>query len=284
MSNARLTIRDFQKLKADGSFIPMLTAYDATSARLGEAAGIPALLVGDSVGMVVQGHTTPVPVTLDQIIYHAQIVVRVTQQPLIIGDLPFMTYNISPEQALANGARLMQEGGVGAIKMEGGGYLAPTIARIVEAGIPVMGHIGLQPQSVHKYGGMRVQGRDNVEAARHLIDDAVRVQAAGAFAIVLEGVPVELAQRITERLHIPTIGIAAGPHCDGQVQVFHDLLGLDESLHLRHVRRYAEGAQVLRDAIAQYAADVRAGSFPTAEHAFSMKPEVLAALDGADVD
>ncbi|MCC6616821.1 MAG: 3-methyl-2-oxobutanoate hydroxymethyltransferase [Anaerolineae bacterium] len=284
---SRTTVRDFQKMKAEGTPIAMLTAYDETSARLGELAGVNALLVGDTLGMVIQGHQTTLPVTLDHIIYHAQIVTRVTTVPFIIGDMPFMTYNISPEQAMANAGRLMQESGVGAVKMEGGASLAPTIARIVQAGIPVMGHIGLQPQSVHKYGGMRVQGRDDAEDARRLLADAHAVQDAGAFAMVVEGVPVELGKMITEQVHIPTIGIAAGPHCDGQVQVFHDLLGLFDAFKPRHVRRYIEGAKLFREAIASYVDDVQNHRFPTAEHAFAMKPDVLAALtsmNGADED
>ncbi|MCL4251026.1 MAG: 3-methyl-2-oxobutanoate hydroxymethyltransferase [Anaerolineae bacterium] len=281
---SRFTVRDIHKLKEDGTPIAMLTAYDETSARLAELAGVPMLLVGDSLGMVIQGHQTPLPVTLDHIIYHAQIVTRVTTQPLVVGDMPFMTYNISPEQALANAGRLMQASGVGAIKMEGGTYLAPTIARIVQAGIPVMGHVGLQPQSIHKYGGMRVQGRDNVDAARKLLADAQAVEDAGAFAMVVEGVPVELGKMITEQVRIPTIGIAAGPHCDGQVQVFHDLLGLFDAFQPRHVRRYAEGAQVFREAIASYVDDVKNRRFPTDEHAFAMKPEVLAQLNGTETE
>jgi 3-methyl-2-oxobutanoate hydroxymethyltransferase len=244
------------------------------------------LLVGDTLGMVIQGHDNPVPVTLDHVIYHAQIVTRVTRKPLVIGDMPFMSYNVSVEQALANTARMMQEGGVGAVKMEGGEYLAPTIARIVAVGMPVIGHIGLQPQSVFKVGGMRLQGKD-VDAARQLLRDAKAVEDAGASLLIIESVPAELGKMITESVHIPTIGIGAGADCDGQVQVFHDLLGLFEDFVPRHTRRYAEGASVFKAALADYADDVRARRFPTASNAFAMKPDVLAALqnpNGADDD
>lgn len=274
----RATIRDFRKMKEEGTPITMLTAYDVTSARLAEAAGIDSILVGDSLGMVIQGHDNPVPVTLEHVIYHAQIVTRVTEKPLVIGDMPFMTYSVSTEQALINCARMMQEGGVGAVKMEGGESLAPTIERIVEAGIPVMGHIGLLPQSVHKLGGLkRMQGKD-VDSARRLLQDAVAVENAGAFAMVVEGVPAELGRLITQRVNIPTIGIAAGPDCDGQVQVFHDLLGLFEAFMPKHAKRYVEGASLFKSAIMQYAEDVRSRRFPTADHAVHMTQEVLSAL------
>lgn len=273
----RVTVKEFQRMKDAREPIAMLTAYDSTSARLGEAAGAVALLVGDSVGMVVQGHETPIPVTLEHIIYHASIVTRVTSRALVIGDMPFMTYTISPEQAMANAARLVQEGGVGAVKLEGGEVVAPMIRRLVEVGIPVMGHVGLQPQSVHKVGGMRVQGKD-LEAAQQLIRDAEAVQAAGAFAVVLESVPAPLAQLITERLRIPTIGIGAGPACDGQVQIFHDLLALFDAFVPRHTKQYAQVGTIAREALTAYVEDVKNRAFPTDENSFTMKPEVLAAL------
>jgi len=279
----RITVRDIQKMKDDHEPIVMLTAYDATSARLSEAAGVPMLLVGDTLGMVIQGHEYPIPVTLDHIIYHASIVTRVTKQALVVGDMPFMSYHVSIEQALTNAGRLMQESGVSAIKMEGGESLAETISRMVDAGIPVMGHIGLMPQSVNQVGGFRVQGRD-FDSAQHLLRDAHAVQAAGAFALVLESVPAQLAQMITEQLHIPTIGIGAGVHCDGQVQVFHDIMGLFEEFVPRHTKQYAHMAVDMRAAISAYVHDVQTRSFPTAENSFSMKDEVIAALraDGSD--
>ncbi len=273
----RNTVRDIQKMKTEGVPIVMLTAYDATSARLSEAAGVPMLLVGDTLGMVIQGHEYPIPVTLDHIIYHASIVTRVTKQALVVGDMPFMSYHVSVEQALTNTGRLMQESGVSAVKMEGGESLAETIRRVVDAGIPVMGHIGLMPQSVNQVGGFRVQGRD-LNSAQRLLRDADAVQAAGAFAIVLESVPAPLAQMITERLRIPTIGIGAGVHCSGQVQVFHDILGLFDDFVPRHTKRYAELGAEMREAIAAYVGDVQTRSFPTAENSFSMNEEILTAL------
>jgi 3-methyl-2-oxobutanoate hydroxymethyltransferase len=279
----RITVRDIQKMKDDHEPVVMLTAYDATSARLSEAAGVPMLLVGDTLGMVIQGHEYPIPVTLDHIIYHASIVTRVTKQALVVGDMPFMSYHVSVEQALTNTGRLMQESGVSAIKMEGGESLAETIRRVVEAGIPVVAHIGLMPQSVNQMGGFRVQGRD-LESAQQLLRDAHAVQAAGAFAVVLESVPAPLAQMITDRLHIPTIGIGAGPHCDGQVQVFHDILGLFEEFVPRHTRQYAQLGAEMREAISAYVRDVQTHNFPTAENSFTMKDDVLTALraDGLD--
>lgn len=273
----RLTIRDVQKMKLDGEAIAMITAYDANSARISEEAGVPMILVGDSLGMVVQGHTSTVPVKLEHMIYHSEIVVRVTERPLVVGDLPFMTYSISTEQAMTNAARLMQESGVGAVKLEGGEFIAPTIARIVEAGIPVMGHIGLTPQSVNQFGGFRVQGRE-ISSARRLLNDALAIQEAGAFALVLELVPGPLAQFITERLEIPTIGIGAGIGCDGQVQVFHDLLTLAGEFLPRHAKQYANIGDLMRAAVTQYVAEVKGHSFPTDAHSFNMNKEILETL------
>ena len=275
----RTTILSIQKMKVDGQRIPMITAYDAAMARLVEAAGIPMILVGDSLGMTVQGHETTVPVTLEDIIYHTQAVVRGTSKALIVFDLPFMTYTVSVEQALTNAGRAIQEGGAGAVKLEGGVHMAPTVARVVQAGIPVMAHIGLTPQSVYQLGGWRIQGRD-ANSARHLIDDALALQEAGAFAIVLETIPAPLAKDITARLHIPTIGIGAGPDCDGQVQVFHDLLGLLESRPPKHAKQYAQLNEVIKQAIATYVGEVRDGSFPTEANSFAMDEATLAELYG----
>ncbi len=274
----RTTIRDLQRLKTEGQRFAMLTAYDATAARLVEAADIPVILVGDSLGMVVQGQATTIPVTLEQMIYHTQMVVRGTHQALIVADLPFATYQVSPEQALISAARLLQEGGAGAVKLEGGEALAPTVARLTEAGIPVMAHIGLTPQHVHQLGGWRVQGRA-LQAARALVAAAKAHEASGAFAIVLEGIPSALAARITARIGIPTIGIGAGVGCDAQVQVFHDLLGLIEDFTPKHARHYAELGAAIRAAVRQYAADVQAGVFPTEAQSFSMEDSILAQLD-----
>ncbi|MFN8529891.1 MAG: 3-methyl-2-oxobutanoate hydroxymethyltransferase [Anaerolineae bacterium] len=273
----RLTVRDIQKMKVDGEAIPVLTAYDAPSAKICDLAGVPIILVGDSLGMVVQGHETPIPVTLEHMIYHASMVSRVAKHALIVGDLPFMTYNASIEQAMISSGRLMQEGGVNAVKLEGGVRNAETIDRIVKAGIPVMGHIGLTPQSVNQLGGMRVQGRE-LDGARELLADAKAVEEAGAFAIVLESMPAPLGEMITSNLKIPTIGIGAGPGCDGQVQVWHDILGIFDDFLPRHTRRYAELSTVMRDAVTAYVEDVKAHQFPTADNSFSMKDEVLNSL------
>jgi 3-methyl-2-oxobutanoate hydroxymethyltransferase len=275
----RITVRDFQKMTDAGEKIAVLTAYDATSAFLAEAAGATALLVGDSLGMVVQGHSSTIPVTLEQSIYHAQMVVRSTQRAMIIGDLPFMSYKISTEQAMTSAARMMQEGGVGAVKLEGGEYVAASIQRIVQAGIPVMGHIGLTPQSVNQFGGFRVQGKD-IFTAQQLLQDALAIEAAGAFSIVLELIPTELAQEISERLRIPTIGIGAGPNCDGQVQVYHDLLGLHPSFGPRHSKQYANAGKVIQDALSRFVEEVKVGQFPTSENSSTMSAEVLAEIRG----
>ncbi|GAB1420960.1 3-methyl-2-oxobutanoate hydroxymethyltransferase [Anaerolineales bacterium] len=274
----RLNIRDIQAMKRNGQPIAMLTAYDLVSARLGERAGIPMLLVGDTLGMVIQGHNSTIPVTLDQIIYHASIVSRVTEKALIVGDLPFMTYSVSAEQALENAGRLMQEAGVTCVKLEGGKEMAPTIERLVKAGIPVMAHVGLTPQSVNQFGGFRVQGKE-LESAKMILEDALAVEAAGAFSIVLELVPSELSKLITERLRIPTIGIGAGVHCDGQVQVFHDILGLFDDFIPKHTTRYTELGEVIEKALERYREDVEARQFPTSANSFAMNPDLIAALE-----
>jgi 3-methyl-2-oxobutanoate hydroxymethyltransferase len=273
----RITTRDIQKMKTDGEPITMLTAYDATSAYISEAVGVPMLLVGDSLGMVIQGHDSTLPVTLEQMLYHASLVTRVTKKALVIGDLPFMSYNVSVEQALTNAGRMMQEAGVGAVKLEGGEPVAPTITRLVQAGIPVMGHVGLTPQSVNQFGGFRVQGKD-VDSARHLIRQAEIVQEAGAFAIVLELLPTELAQIITERLRIPTIGIGAGVNCDGQVQVFHDIVALFPSFGPRHSKVYAQVGEIMQQAVGEYVAEVKQRQFPAEAHSTVLNEAVLAAL------
>lgn len=273
----RTSVTYFQDRKEQGIPIVMLTAYDATSARLAEKAGIEVLLVGDTLGMVVQGHETTLPVTLDEMLYHTRLVVRGTQKAFVVGDLPFMTYNLSPEQALENAARFLQQAGAQSVKLEGGRYMGPTIHRLVQSGIPVMAHIGLTPQSVYRLGGWRVQGRSAAEAAR-LLDDARAVEDAGAFAVVLELVPTELAALISQRLRIPTIGIGAGPGCDGQVQVWHDLLGLFEAFVPKHTHQYATLGQTISAALAAYKADVEQRQFPTVAHAARMAQDLLAGL------
>ncbi|GAB5490017.1 MAG: 3-methyl-2-oxobutanoate hydroxymethyltransferase [Phototrophicaceae bacterium] len=273
----RLTIRDIQKMKTNSQPITMLTAYDATSAGIAEQADIPMILVGDTLGMVVQGHDSTIPVKLEHMIYHAEIVTRVTNKPFVVGDLPFMTYSVSPEQALENSGKLMQQAGVSAVKLEGGETMAPTIKRITEAGIPVMAHIGLIPQSVNQFGGFRVQGKQ-IESARQLIRDALAVQEAGAFAVVLELVPSTLSTLITEKLTIPTIGIGAGVGCDGQVQVFHDILALFNDFVPKHTKQYTNVHDIMMRAVQQYHTEVIDRDFPTDDNGFTMSDDVIATL------
>ena len=267
-------------MKRAGEKIPMVTAYDYTAARIAAAAGIPILLVGDSLGMVVLGHDSTIPVTMDDMVRHTQMVRRGSAPALVVADLPFLAYQIDASHALRNAGRLLQEGGAHTVKLEGGVAIADSVRRIVDAGIPVMGHIGLTPQSVHALGGYRVQGRTKA-AAQRLLDDARALQDAGAYAVVLECVPAPLAQLITQRLDIPTIGIGAGPDCDGQVQVFHDLLGLFSDFVPQHARRYANLADDIGAAFRQYAADVRRGAFPSAAESFTMNENLLSDLTDA---
>jgi 3-methyl-2-oxobutanoate hydroxymethyltransferase len=246
----------------------MLTAYDATFARLLDEAGVDVLLVGDSLGMVIQGHDTTLPVTLDEMIYHTRSVARGASRAHVVGDMPFMSYQASPEDGLRSAGRLLKEGGAHAVKLEGGAELGETVHRLVRAGIPVMGHVGLTPQSVHAMGGFRVQGKDADSAAR-IRDDARALEQAGAYAVVLEGIPAPLAAEITSTLEIPTIGIGAGPSCDGQVLVIYDLLGMNDAFKPKFVKRYEHFAQRIRGAATEYIEEVRRGAFPTAEHSFS---------------
>ena len=274
------TIRKLAQMKRDGEKIPMVTAYDYTAARIADAAGIPIILVGDSLGMVVLGYDSTIPVTMDDMVRHTRMVSRGASDALIVADLPFMAYQVDANEAMRNAGRLMQEGGAHTVKMEGGVAIADTVRRIVDAGAPVMGHIGLTPQSVNALGGYRVQGRTRA-TARRLLDDAVALQDAGAYSVVLECVPSPLAKVITERLTIPTIGIGAGPDCDGQVQVFHDMLGLFSDFLPKHARRYATLADDITAAFRQYADDVRAGAFPAESESFTMNEALLSdLLDG----
>jgi 3-methyl-2-oxobutanoate hydroxymethyltransferase len=271
--NMRTTIQDIQKMKERGERIPMVTAYDYTSAQIVEqAAAIPMILVGDSLGMVVLGHPSTLPVTLDDMIYHTRAVVRGSKQALIIGDMPFLSYT-SVEQSLHSAGRFLQEAGAQAVKLEGGAETAPLVRGLVERGIPVMGHIGFTPQSVNQIG-TRVQGKD-ADRAHQLLNDALALEAAGIFALVLELMPAELAREITTRLRVPTIGIGAGPWCDGQVQVWHDIFGLYTDFVPRHARRYTTLADTLASALAAYSDDVRSGAFPTEEHSVSMDAQTL---------
>jgi 3-methyl-2-oxobutanoate hydroxymethyltransferase len=271
MDRKKVTVPDVLRMKAAGERLTMVTAYDHAFARLLDEAGVELLLVGDSLGMVVQGLPTTLPVTLDEIVYHTRMVVRGRQRALVVGDLPFGSYQASPTQAVESAVRLVKDGGAEAVKLEGGIHMARTIEAIAAIDVPVMGHVGLTPQSVHRMGGHRVQGRRSGRAAGErdrVLDDARAVQAAGAFAVVLECIPLDLAAEITAELTIPTIGIGAGPHCDGQVLVLHDLIGLSDAWTPRFAKRYAEvGREVVRAASA-YVEEVKGGAFPSEAQAF----------------
>lgn len=272
----RVTIGDLLELKRRGERFAMVTAYDYTSARLAERAGLPLMLVGDSVGTVIQGHDTTLPVTLDQMVYHAQMVVRGSDHALVVGDLPFMTY-ASVADALRNAARLFQEAGVQAVKLEGADDMLEVVSALTTHGLPVMGHLGYTPQSVHSFGRQIVRGK-TVSQARKLIDDAVALQEAGAFAVVLECVPAPLAARVTATLRVPTIGIGSGPGCDGQVQVWHDLLGLFPDFVPRHAGQYAKLGDLATEALKVYAAEVAEGAFPSDKHSSALPDETMRAL------
>ena len=268
----RTTLLDLRRMKAAGRRIPMLTAYDYPSARIADRAGVPLLLVGDSLGMVVHGHDTTLPVSLDDMVRHAAAVVRGAENALVISDLPFLTY-ASADDAVVAARRLMQEAKVQAVKLEGGARVAPIVEHLTQFGVPVMGHLGFTPQSQHTLG-VRVQAKE-AACARRLIEDALALEAAGAFAVVLELVPAELAAEVTKRLRVPTIGIGAGAGCDGQVQVWHDLLGLFETSP-RHAKRYAEIGAAIESAIRAYASDVGDGLFPTSAQSSKMDTDELA--------
>ena len=268
-----ITLRDVQRMKDQGERIAMITAYDHASARLADRAGTPLVLVGDSLGMVMHGHPTTLPVTLDDMVRHSAAVVRGAGNALVIGDLPFLTY-AGEADAVASSRRLMQEAGVHAVKLEGGAPVAASVRRLTELGVPVMGHLGFTPQSQHQLG-LRVQGKAASDA-RRLLEDALLLQDAGAFAIVLELVPAQLASALSERLRIPTIGIGAGAGCSGQVQVWHDLLGLLDGKSPRHARRYADIGAAIETAIGAYVDDVKSGAFPTAAQSSSMDEAELA--------
>jgi 3-methyl-2-oxobutanoate hydroxymethyltransferase len=258
-----VTVPDFLAAKANGRRLTMLTAYDYTMARLLDASGVDGLLVGDSLGMVVQGQPDALAVTLDEMVYHTRLVTRGARRALVVADLPFMSYQVSPQQAVESAGRLLKEGGAHAVKLEGGARSAAAVAAVTAADIAVMGHVGLTPQSVRRLGGFKVQ-RD----AARLLDDARAVEAAGAFALVVECVPTDLAARITEAVKVPTIGIGAGPRCDGQVLVTYDLLGLFEDFRPRFVKQYADLGRAVAEAAGAYCREVRDGAFPAEEHGF----------------
>jgi 3-methyl-2-oxobutanoate hydroxymethyltransferase len=273
----RITINQIKEMKSKGEKITMLTAYDYATAKLVDEAGIPLILVGDSLGMVVLGYESTIPVTMEEMLHHTKAVVRGTKQAMVVGDMPFMTYHISVEDALYNAALFIQEGGAQAVKLEGGVTVAEKVRRIVECGIPVMGHIGLTPQSIHQFGGFKLQGK-TPEAAARLLEDAQALEEAGAFAIVLETIPAQLAKIITEKLSIPTIGIGAGIDCDGQVQVINDILGSFTEFVPKHAKQYAKLTDIISKAVTQYDKEVKAGKFPTERQSYSIDESLLAEL------
>ncbi|NMA75526.1 MAG: 3-methyl-2-oxobutanoate hydroxymethyltransferase [Bacteroidales bacterium] len=278
MQKRKLTVPQFKEMKQAAKKIKMVTAYDYPTAVLVDRTEIEMILVGDSLGMVVLGYEGTVPVTMDDMVHHLRPVVKGAPNTFIVGDLPFMSYNITREDAIYNAGRLMKEGGADCIKLEGGVIMAPTVKAIVDAGIPVMAHIGLTPQTVSALGGFKVQGSD-ANVAKKIIEDAIALEKAGAFSIVLECIPAPVARIITERLSIPVIGIGAGPWCDGQVLVTHDMLGLFDRFVPRFVKQYAKVGDIIVDALTQYAEDVNAGTFPDLNHSFTMKEEELRQLE-----
>jgi 3-methyl-2-oxobutanoate hydroxymethyltransferase len=281
----RITVHELRRMKDAGEKIAVITAYDATAARLVDAAGVDVVLVGDSLGMVVQGHDSTLPVTLEQMIYHSAAVrrglARSGGRAHLVGDLPFGSYQASADEAVKSAMRLAAEGGVEAVKLEGGQDYADVIRRVVRAGVPVMGHIGLTPQSVHRMGGYVVQGKDS-EKAQQLLRDARALELAGCYAIVLECIPAELARIITSQLRVPTIGIGAGPHCDGQVLVVNDLLGLDAGFTPKFVKRFAELGAAISDAVGAYVGEVKRQQFPADAHSFHSSAVRLVPVPGDD--
>jgi len=273
----RTTINKIKDMKQKGEKISMLTAYDYATAKIVDEVGIPLILVGDSLGMVVLGYESTIPVTIEEMLHHTKAVVRGTKQAMVIGDMPFMTYHLSIDDTLKNAARFIQEAGAQAIKLEGGVTVAEKVKRIVECGIPVMGHIGLTPQSINQFGGFKVQGK-TPEAATKLLKDARALDEAGAFAIVLETVPAPLASLITSEISIPTIGIGAGAGCDGQVQVINDILGSFTDFVPKHAKQYAKLADIIQKAVTEYDNEVKTGSFPTDKQSFSMDEGILAQI------
>lgn len=265
--NKKITVSYFRKKKREGEKIVALTAYDSATSALAEACGIELILVGDSLGMAILGYETTIPVTLEQSLHHCAAVRRGARNAFIVGDMPFMTYQISPEKTLENAARYLQEAQVNAVKVEGGVKIAPTVQRLVDAGVPVMGHIGLLPQSVMTDGGYKIAGKTDDQAAR-LLEDAKALQEAGAFAIVLEGMPKDVCKKISASIDIPTIGIGGGVHCDGQIQVVNDLLGLFTDFIPKHAKQYVNLGEQIKGAFKEYVADVKDEKFPTDDNSF----------------
>lgn len=263
----QVTTLRLQEMKASGRKIVALTAYDALIANILEQSGVDIILVGDSLGNIVQGHDTTIPVTLEDTIYHTKAVVNGAKRPLVVADMPFMTYQVSANEAFRNAGRILKETGCAAVKLEGGKNVTDAISRMTEAGIPVMGHLGLMPQSIHKFGSYRARGTDPEEAEK-IFQDALLLEEAGCFAVVLEKIPAELAKKISESISIPTIGIGAGPYCDGQILVYTDMLGLTIDFSPRFVRRYANLYQIVKDAVSKYGDDIRNSNFPTLEESY----------------
>jgi 3-methyl-2-oxobutanoate hydroxymethyltransferase len=271
MKRNKITIRTLPRMKQQREKITMLTAYDSPMARAVDEAGIDVILVGDSLGMVVLGYPTTLPVTMEDMVHHCKAVARGVSRALLVADLPFMSYQVSREDALRNAGRLVKEGAAEAVKLEGGAEVLGAVEAVVGAGIPVMGHLGLTPQSYHQMGGYRVQARSAEEADR-LLKDAAALERAGIFSLVLEGIPAEVARRVTGALTVPTIGIGAGPFCDGQVLVAHDMLGLQDELSPKFVKRYAHARQLFVEAMRQFRDEVRSGVFPGPEHSYDLDP------------
>ena len=278
MDRRKITPVDVQEMKRAGKKITMLTAYDYPMALLEDRAGIDIILVGDSVGMVVLGYENTIPVTMDEMIHHTKAVSRGARSALIIGDMPFMSYNSSEREAITNAGRFMKEGGADAVKLEGGASVAEVVRTIVKAGIPVMGHIGLTPQTISMLGGFKVQGKD-AKAAQKIIDDAMILEESGAFSVLLEAIPAPIARRITERLTVPTIGIGAGVHCDGQVLVAHDMLGFFDRFTPKFVKKYANLNDSILKAFESYREDVVKGIFPADQHSFHIDEKELGKLE-----
>ncbi len=273
----RVTITEIKEMKQRKEKIPMLTAYDYVTAKMIDEAGVPLILVGDSLGMVMLGYESTIPVTMEEMIHHTKAVVRGATKALIIGDMPFMTYHVSISEALHNAAKFIQEGGAQAVKLEGGEVVAEKVRRLVDCGIPVMGHIGLTPQSIHQLGGFKVRGKA-VEEAKKLLNDACILEEAGAFAVVLECTPAPLSELITQKLAIPTIGIGAGPDCDGQVQVISDILGLYTEFVPKHAKQYARLAGEIKTAVSSYISEVKSLNFPTTEQSYTMDESLVKQL------
>lgn len=279
MDRKKITPVDIQAMKKEGKKITMLTAYDYPMALLEDRAGLEIILVGDSLAMTVLGYENTVPVTMDEMIHHTKAVTRGAKYPLIISDMPFMSYNTSEREAILNAGRFMKEGGADAVKLEGGASVKEIVKAIVNAGIPVMGHIGLTPQTISMLGGFKVQGKD-AEAAKKIIDDALSLEEAGAFSVLLEAIPAPIAKRITERLKIPTVGIGAGVHCDGQVLVVHDMLGLFDRFTPKFAKRYVNLSEHMLKAFEAYREEVLKGTFPTDQHSFHIDEKELSKIKG----